>query len=57
MRFLYASIFVIGARETSAKDVSRACRWARWPIWSTNMEQPSHPASGQPEALGWNMKW
>ena len=53
MRFLYASSFSIGARDTSANDVSRACRWARWPIWSTNIEQPSQPTSW----FGPNMKW
>ena len=45
MRFLYGSILAIGARETIANDVSRACRWAGWPTWSMNIEQPSQPAS------------
>ena len=45
MRFLYGSILAMGARETIAKDVLRACRWAGWPTWSMNIEQPSQPAS------------
>jgi hypothetical protein len=53
MRSLYAAIFSIGARETTANEVSRACRWARWPTWSTNIEHPLQPASW----FGPNMKW
>jgi hypothetical protein len=34
MRFLNAAIFAIGARATSANDVSRACKCARWQIWA-----------------------
>jgi hypothetical protein len=45
-----------GASETSANVVSRAWMCARWPIWSTNIEQPTQPASGQPATPGANMK-
>ena len=27
--------------------MSRACRWAKWAIWSTTNEQPGQPAVGQ----------
>jgi hypothetical protein len=57
MRSLYDSMLASGARDTRAKEVSRACRWARWPTLSTNIEQPSQPADGQPSTPGANMKW
>ena len=42
--------------KAKAKETPRALRWAGWPIWSTNIEQPGQPASGQPCAPGPNMK-
>jgi hypothetical protein len=50
---LKASILSIGARETTAIVVSRACRWARLPYWSTRPEQLEQPSSHS----GSNMKW
>jgi hypothetical protein len=52
MRRLNRSICGWDARDTSATVVSRALMWARWPIWSVNIEQPSH---GSPS--GGNQKW
>jgi hypothetical protein len=53
MRSLNGAISACGARDAGTSDVSRACRWARWPMLSVNIEQPPQ---------GWvspgsNMKW
>jgi hypothetical protein len=54
IRFLKRSIFSIGARETTAKAVSRAARCARLPAkLSATIEHAGHPSSSS----GPNMKW
>lgn len=53
MRVLNASILSMGARETRTSEVSRACRWARWPMPSIRTEQTLQPSS----QLGSNMAW
>jgi hypothetical protein len=41
MRSLNGAISACGARDAGTSDVSRACRWARWPMLSVNIEQPA----------------
>ena len=52
-----SALVAIAARKRDVTrehyEQARARRWARWPIWSTNIEQPSHPCSW----FGPNMKW
>ena len=52
MRFLYASIFLSGARGHEGVVLSRACRWARCPMLSVKNEQLGQP----PSQLGSNRK-
>src|SRR5688572_2002437 len=58
IRFLYAASEANGARDTSAKETSRAakCVSANCPMLSVNMLQPGQPAVGHPSTPGANVK-
>jgi len=53
MRFLNASISADGARDTTASDVSRAYRWARWTMLSTTIEQPEQGSASPGCSMWW----
>jgi hypothetical protein len=48
IRAFTRSMSACGARDTLAKVVSRAFRWATSATWSAMIEQPTHAWSGQP---------
>src|SRR5262245_922068 len=49
IRVLMRSRSACGPRETNARLVLRALRWAGWATWSATIEQPTQPCSGQPD--------